>query len=315
MIGRESFEEAAYSSFSRPKGTKGSKSDLSTVMLQREWNLQMARKAPGRSGGYPGLFWAAVALSLPLIHHALAAYHVDFLPDRRYSFELAGYWLIGLTCLRACIGCAASLAEEVQHHSVQLVRQLPRAGGQLGLLGIKAAVTVFPILLEWCLFVGVGALLWLLGVPVGDWVPERFLAVGMTSMLFFASLGLWIGARLGEPERASNNARVAVTMALVGWALLEGVLKGPLLLIAALIWVAFMFRSSPRVASAFQGGVISAVVVLLLPQAYMLGDLRLAQLSPLMAASHPDLTRDDCILYCVGTVAILLLNLRQLRKL
>lgn len=284
-------------------------------MLQREWKLQMARKAPGRSGGYPGLFWAAVALSLPLLHQALASYRLDFLPERRTSFEIAGFWLIGLTCLRACCGCAASMAEEVQNHSLQLIRQLPRAGGLIGLLATKAAVSSIPLLLEWCLFVVLIGLLWLLGVPVSDWNPLRFLAVGLTSMGFFCSLGLWIGGRLAEPERATNNARVAVLMTLVGWALLEGVLKGPLLLIAALIWVAFMFRSSPRVASAFQGGVISAVVVLLLPQAYMLGDLRLAQLSPLMAAYNPDLTRDDCILYCVGAAAILLLNLRQLRKL
>lgn len=284
-------------------------------MLQREWKLQMARKAPGRSGGYPGLFWAAIALGLPLLHQALAAYRLDFLPERRASFELAGFWLIGLTCLRACSSCAASMAEEVQHHSVQLVRQLPRSGGLLGLLGTKAAVAAFPLLLEWCLFGVLVGLLALLGVPVESWSPLRFLAVGLSSMAFFCSLGLWIGARLGEPERATNNARVAVLMTLVGWALLEGVLKGPLLLIAALIWVAFMFRSSPRVASAFQGGVISAVVVLLLPQAYMLGDLRLAQLSPLMAAFNPDLTRDDCTLYCVGAALILLLNLRQLRKL
>lgn len=287
---------------------------MSKVLLQREWKLQMARKAPGRVGGYPGLFWAAIALSLPLIHHALASYRLDFLPERRSSFELAGFWLIGLTCLRACISCAASMAEEVQHHSVQLVKQLPRAGGLLGLLGTKTVVASAPLLLEWLLFAGMAGLLWLLGVPVDEWNPQRFVAVGFTSMFFFCSLGLWIGARLAEPERAANNARVAVTMILVGWALLEGVLKGPLLLIAALIWVAFMFRSSPRVASAFQGGVISAVVVLLLPQAYMVGDLRLAQLSPLMAAFNPDLTRDDCILYCVGAVAILLLNLRQLRK-
>ncbi|MBS2035543.1 hypothetical protein JST97_11180 [bacterium] len=284
-------------------------------MLQREWKLQMARKAPGRSGGYPGLFWAAIALSLPLLHQALAAYRLEFLPERRASFELAGFWLIGLTCLRACTNCAASMAEEVQHHSVQLVRQLPRTGGLMGLLATKAAVASFPVLLEWGLFGVLVGLLWLLGVPVEAWNPLRFVAVGLTSLAFFCSLGLWIGGRLGEPERASNNARVAVLMTLVGWALLEGVLKGPLLLIAALIWVAFMFRSSPRVASAFQGGVISAVVVLLLPQAYMLGDLRLAQLSPLMAAFNPDLTRDDCILYCVGAAVILLLNLRQLRKL
>jgi hypothetical protein len=284
-------------------------------MLQREWKLQMARKATGRAGGYPGLFWAAIALSLPLLHQALASYRLDFLPERRTTFEIAGFWLIGLTSLRACCSCAASMAEEVQHHSLQLVRQLPRAGGLVGLLATKATVASVPLLLEWCFFGVLIGLLWLLGVPVGDWSPLRFMAVGLTSLGFFCSLGLWIGGRLAEPERATNNARVAVLMTLVGWALLEGVLKGPLLLIAALIWVAFMFRSSPRVASAFQGGVISAVVVLLLPQAYMLGDLRLAQLSPLMAAYNPDLTRDDCILYCVGAAAILLLNLRQLRKL
>ena len=309
MIRGKSFEEPDDSSF------EGSTPNLSTVMLQREWSLQMARKAPGRSGGYPGLFWAAIALSLPLLHQALVTYRLDFLPDRRSSLELTGFWLIGLACLRACMGCAASMAEEVQHHSAQLVRQLPRSGGMFGLLLTKMAVTSLPIVLEWALFAGMVGLLWLLGVPVQDYNPQRFLAVGLTSMFFFSSLGLWIGARLADPERAVNNARVAVIMTLVGWALLEGVLKGPLLLIAALIWVAFMFRSSPRVASAFQGGVISAVVVLLLPQAYMLGDLRLAQLSPLMAAFHPDLTRDDCVLYCVGAVAILLLNLRQLRKL
>ena len=310
MIRGNSFEELDDSSF------EGSKPVLSTVMLQREWSLQLARKMPGKSGGYPGLFWAAVALSLPLLHHALASYRLDFLPERRScSFELAGFWLIGLTCLRACITCAASMAEEVQNHSVQLVRQLPRSGGLLGLLLTKISVSSIPLVFEWTLFAGLGGLLWLLGEPVQDWNPQRFLAVGFTSMLFFCTLGLWIGARLADPDRAINNARVAVTMTLVGWALLEGVLKGPLLLIAALICVAFMFRSSPRVASAFQGGVISAVVVLLLPQAYMLGDLRLAQLSPLMAAFNPELTRDDCLLYCVGAVAILLLNLRQLRKL
>ena len=288
---------------------------MSQVLLQREWKLQMARKAPGRAGGYPGLFWAALALSLPLFHHALASYRLDFLPDLRNSFELAGFWLIGLACLRACISCSASLAEEVQNNSIPLVKQLPRAGGLPGLLGTKTLVASAPLLLEWLLFTGMAGSLWLLGVPVDEWSPQRFVAVGLTSMFFFCSLGLWIGARLADPERAANNARVAVTMILVGWALLEGVLKGPLLLIAALIWVAFMFRSSPRVASAFQGGVISAVVVLLLPQAYMVGDLRLAQLSPLMAAFNPELTRDDCILYCVGGIAILLLNLRQLRKL
>ncbi len=283
-------------------------------MLQREWSLQLARKAPGRTGGYPGLFWAAVALSLPLLHHALASYRLDFLPERRGSFELAGFWLIGLTCLRACLSCAASMAEEVQHHSVPLVRQLPRSGGVVGLLLTKMGVSSVPLLLEWGLFAAVTGLLWLLGVPVQDWGFQRFLAVGLTSMIFFSSLGLWIGARLAEPDRAVNNARVAVVMTLVGWAMLESVLKGPTLLIAALIWIGFMFRSSPRVTSAFQGGVISAVVVLLLPQAYMLGDLRLAQMSPLMAAFDPTLTRDDCLLYCVGAVAILLLNLRQLRK-
>lgn len=309
MIRGNSFEELDDSSF------EGSKPDLSTVMLQREWSLQVARKGPGRSGGYPGLFWAAIALSLPLIHHALGSYRFDFLPERRASFELAGFWLIGLTCLRACVSCAASMAEEVQHHSVQLVRQLPRSGGLLGLLLTKMAVASVPLLVEWLIFAGLAGLLWLLGVPVQEWSPQRFLAVGLTSMLFFSSLGLWIGARLADPERAVNNARVAVIMTLIGWALLESVLKGPTLLITALIWIGFMFRSSPRVSSAFQGGVISAVVVLLLPQAYMLGDLRLAQLSPLMAAFHPELTRDNCVLYGVGAVTVLLLNLRQLRKL
>lgn len=309
MIRGNSFEELDDSSF------EGSKPDLSMVMLQREWSLQMARKGPGRSGGYPGLFWAAIALSLPLLQHVLACYRLDFLPERRSSLELAGFWLIGLTCLRACISCAASMAEEVQHHSVSLVRQLPRSGGVAGLLLTKVGVASLPLLLEWVLFLGLVGLLWLLGAPVQDWNIPRFPAVGLSSMLLFSSLGLWIGARLAEPERAVNNARVAVVMTLVGWALLESVLKGPTLLIAALIWIGFMFRSSPRVTSAFQGGVISAVVVLLLPQAYMLGDLRLAQMSPLMAASDPGLTRDDCLLYCVGAVAILLLNLRQLRKL
>ena len=287
---------------------------MSTVLLQREWKLQMARKKPGRAGGYPGLFWAAVALSLPLIHQALASYRLDFLPERRYSFELAGFGLIGLTCLRACISCAASMAEEVQHHSIQLVKQLPRAGGLLGLLGMKTLVVSVPLLLEWLLFAGMAGLLWLLGVPVDEWAPQRFIAVGFTSMFFFCSLGLWIGARLADPDRAANNARVAVTMILVGWALLEGVLKGPLLLIAALIWVAFMFRSSPRVASAFQASLPCCLSFSMWHQAYMVGDLRLSQLSPLMAAFNPELTRDDCILYCVGGVAILLLNLRQLRK-
>lgn len=309
MIRGNSFEEPDDSSF------EGSKPDLSMVMLQREWGLQLARKGQGRPGGYPGLFWAAIALGLPLLHHALGAYRFDFLPERRNSFELAGFWLIGLSCLRACVSCAASMAEEVQHNSVQLVRQLPRSGGLLGLLLTKMAVTSVPMLVEWFFFAGLIGLLWLLGVPVQDWNPQRFLAVGVTSMLFFSSLGLWIGARLAEPERAVNNARVAVVMTLVGWALLESVLKGPTLLITALIWIGFMFRSSPRVSSAFQGGVISAVVVLLLPQAYMLGDLRLAQLSPLMAAFNPELTRDDCVLYCAGAVTVLLLNLRQLRKL
>ncbi|MBT9585332.1 hypothetical protein IV102_18450 [bacterium] len=283
-------------------------------MLQREWSLQLARKTAGRFGGYPGLFWAAVAMSLPLFHYALASYNLELVPERRSSYALAGLWLIGLTCLRACMGCAVSMAEEIQHHSVQLVRQLPKSGGVLGLLATKAAVTAAPLLLEWLLFMGLTVGLAMLGVPVMDWDPLRFLAVGLCSMVFFCSLGLWIGARLGEPERASNNARVAVAMTLVGWALLENVLNGPILLIGALIWVALVFRSSPRVASAFQGGVVSAVLVLLLPQAYLLGNLRLAQLSPLAAANHPNLTRDDCILYCVGAVLILILNLRQLRK-
>jgi hypothetical protein len=274
----------------------------------------MARKGPGKRGGYPGLFWAGLAMSLPLFHHVLATYNVDIVPDRRSSFALAGLWLVGLTCLRACMGCAVSMAEEVQHHSVQLVRQLPRSGGILGLLATKAAVTSFPLVLEWLLFLALAGGLWALGVPVHNWDPGRFLAVGLCSLLFFCSLGLWIGARLGEPERASNNARVAVAMTLMGWALLENVLNGPILLIGALIWVALVFRSSPRVASAFQGGVVSAVLVLLLPQAYLLGNLRLAQLSPLAAANSPHLTRDDCILYCVGALVILILNLRQLRK-
>ena len=287
---------------------------LSRATLQREWNLQMARKAPGRCGGYPGLFWAAIALSLPLVHHAMSAYNLDVVPERRYSYDLAGLLLIGLTCLRACMGCAVSLAEDIQNHSVQLVRQLPRSGGVLGILATKTAVNSAPLLLEWSLFGVLSLTLWGLGEPVLEWNPWRFLWVGLCSMIFFSSLGLWLGARLGDPERAANNARVAVGMTLVGWGLLEMVLHGPILLIGALIWVALVFRSSPRVASAFQGGVVSAVLVLLLPQAYLLGDLRLAQLSPLAAASQPSLLRDDCILYCVGALLILMLNLRQLRK-
>lgn len=275
----------------------------------------MARKAPGRPGGYPGLFWAGVAISLPLIDQALTVYGVDFVPEVRVPYTLAALWLIGLTCLRACMSCAVSMAEEVQHHSVHLVRQLPRSGGTLGLLATKTAVTAVPLLLEWLLFAAMTAGLSLLGVSTLDyWAPLRFLSVGLCSMLFFCSLGLWIGAHLGDPERAANNAKVAVFMTLVGWGLLEQVLNGPLLLIGALIWVALVFRSSPRVASAFQGGVVSAVLVLLLPQAYLLGNLRLVQLSPLTAAQQPDLARDDCILYCLGALVILIANLRQLRK-
>lgn len=260
------------------------------------------------------MFWAGLAISLPLLDQALTVYGLDFLPEPSAPYTLAALWLIGLSCLRACMSCAVSMAEEVQHHSVHLVRQLPRSGGTLGLLATKTAVTAVPLLLEWALFAAMTLTLSALGVASMEWAPLRFMSVGLCSMLFFCSLGLWIGAHLGEPERAANNAKVAVFMTLVGWGLLETVLNGPLLLIGALIWVALVFRSSPRVASAFQGGVVSAVLVLLLPQAYLLGNLRLAQLSPLTAAQHADLSRDDCILYVLGAAVILMANLRQLRK-
>lgn len=287
---------------------------MSRALLKREWALQLGRKAPGRSGAYPGLFLAGLALSLPFLHQALATYTGEMVPDRRYSFQLAGLFLVGLSSLRICVGCAASMAEEMQNHAVQLVRQLPRSGGVLGLLLTKTAVIGFPLLLEWGLFLVASTLLGLWGAPVWDWAPQRYLLVGLCSMGLFSSLGLWIGARMGDPERAVNNARVAVIMLLLGWGILEMVLKPPFLMVGALIWVALMFRQSPRLASAFQGGILCAVLVVLIPQACLLGETRFAQLSPLMAANNSSLTQADCLVYLVATALVTLLNLYQLRK-
>jgi hypothetical protein len=281
--------------------------------IQREWKLQLDRKKSGRQGGYPGLFWAGTALSLPLLHQAMAMYGADVLPDRTWSYSCAALWLVWLSCLRACINCAVSMAEEVQHHAVGLVRHLPRSGGLLGSLSTKAAVVAGPLLFEWFLFVLLSLVLMLMGVEITLHDVGRLVAVGLSSIAFFCSLGMWLGARIGEPERAANNARVAVVMMLIGWALLENVLNGPILVIGALIWIALVFRSS-RVATAFQGGVVSAVLILLIPQAYLLSNIRLYKLSPLAAATSGALTAVDCLLYWVGAALILLLNLRQLRR-
>ena len=283
-------------------------------LVRREWAQQLRRKRQGRQGAYPGLFWASTALSLPLLQLGFSAYGVELLPDPLWSYRCAGIWLVWLTCLRACMGCAVSMAEEVQSHSVGLVRHLPRSGGVLGLLGTKALVTAAPIFLEWLLFGLLSACLAFTGMDVAAAAPGRFLGVGLCALAFFSSLGLWIGARLGDPERAANNARVAVVMTLVGWALLESVLQPAILVIGALMWVALIFRSSPRVASAFQSGVVFAVLVLLLPQLYLIGNVKLAQLSPLAAVQTPMLASSNCLLYCLGALLILGLNYRQLRR-
>lgn len=289
-------------------------SQIGWPFVRREWAQQLRRKRQGRQGAYPGLFWASTALSLPLLQLGFSAYGVELLPDRLWSYRCAGIWLVWLTCLRACMGCAVSMAEEVQSHSVGLVRHLPRSGGVLGMLATKSLVTTAPLLFEWGLFLGLSGLLSLAGLDVEAAAPLRFLAVGLCSMVFFCCLGLWIGARLAEPERAAGNARVAVVMTLVGWALLESVLQPAILVIGALMWVALIFRSSPRVASAFQSGVVFAVLVLLLPQLYLIGNVKLAQLSPLAAVQSPALASTNSLLYCLGALLILGMNYRQLRR-
>jgi hypothetical protein len=283
-------------------------------LVKREWGLQLQRKKLGRQGAYPGLFWASTALSLPLLHQVFASYGFDVLPDRSWSYACAALWLVWLSCLRACMGCATSMAEEIQHHSVSLVRQLPRSGGIMGLLATKAAVTAAPLLLEWVLFVAVSAVLFVAGAHVDPAETLRLLAVGLSSIAFFCSLGLWIGARIGDPERAAGNAKIAVVMTLVGWALLEQVLPPAVLVMGALIWIALVFRSSPRVATAFQGGVVGAALMLLLPQAYLLGNLRLGDMSPLATVQHEAVSLTNCLLYWFGGFVILALNYRQLRR-
>ena len=271
--------------------------------------MRLERKKAGQQGSYPGLFWAGVALSLPLIHRALEGYGVELLPDFQWTYSLSGIWLIWLTCLRACAGCAVSMAEAVQHHSVQLLRRLPGLGGVATLMVSKLLVTALPLLLEWLLFLIMSGLS---GPQATD--PWRFLSVGLCSMAFFCALGLWIGTSIGEPERAANNALVAVVMTLIGWSLLEYVVKGPILLGVAVIWITLVFRSNPRMASILQGLIAVATLLFLFTQATSVADLHLAQLSPLSAAVQPSLTRDDCTLYCICALLISLLNYRQLQR-
>jgi hypothetical protein len=281
-------------------------------LLAREWRLFF--QPPGKHG-YPGLFWASLALALPLLYQAVVAYGIEPGFDASVAYRLCAYWLIWLTCLRACMNSAASMAHEMEHHSLSLVRQLPRSGGLWGLLGSKALLVAFPLVLEWLGFGLITLLLCGLGVLSPEQLSWRYPLVAACSSAFFIALGLWIGAGLGESDRAASNARVAVVMSLVGWALLEQVLKGPILLIGALIYVALVLRSTPRVASAFQGGVVSLVLLLLLPQFYLLGDLQLAQLSPLAAALRPELAQDNCLLYVIAALLITGFNYRKLRSL
>lgn len=271
--------------------------------------MRLERKKAGQTGSYPGLFWAGLALSLPLIHRGLEGYGIELLPDFQWTYSLAGVWLIWLTCLRACTGCAVSMAEAVQHHSVQLMRRLPGVVGVATLMVSKMLVTALPLFLEWLLFV-------LVSVISGPEAlePWRFLAVGLCSMAFFCALGLWIGTSIGEPERAANNALVAVVMTLIGWSLLEYVVKGPILLGVAVIWVTLVFRSNPRMASILQGLIAVATLLFVFTQATSFADLHLAQFSPLSAAVQPSLTSDDCLLYCICALLISLLNYRQLSR-
>ena len=182
------------------------------------------------------------------------------------------------------------------------------------MLASKTLLAAFPLCLEWLAFGLLSLLLWALGILTPEQLSWRYPVVGACSGFFFISLGLWIGAGLGEPDRAASNARVAVVMSLVGWALLEQVLKGPILLVGALIYVALVLRSTPKVASAFQGGVVSLVLLLLLPQFFLLGDLQLAQLSPLAAAVRPELAQDNCLLYVFAGLLIAGINYRKLRS-
>lgn len=279
-------------------------------LLHREWRLRLQRKQSGLQGSYPGLFWSALALSLPVLHRGLESYGFEPFFPFQLTFSLTGLWMIWLTCLRACSGCAVSMAEAVQNHSVPLLRRLPGFGGVAGLMTSKAILTALPILLEWAAFLLVA---WL--TFAWDFDPLRFLAVGLCSLAFFSTLGLWIGTAVGECDRAANNALVAVVMTLVGWSLLEYVVKGPILLGVAIFWVTLVFRSNPRVASILQGLIGIATLLFLFTQVTQVGELHLAQLSPLSAAIQPALTRDDCLLYLFLGVLIAFLNYRQLRRL
>lgn len=277
-------------------------------LLQREWRQHLSRRASGRVGAYPGLLWALVALSLPLVHQGMCSYGLDSLPDRSWTLRLSGLWLIGLGCLRACIGCAVAMAEEVEHHSIDLVRRLPRSGGCLGLLTTKALVVSAPILVEWALFFGLGGILWGLELVPSLEEVTRCLVVGLCSLVTFSSLGLWVGGRLAEPERAAHDARFIVFMILFGWSVLEYAFRGPFLWIGALLWFGMIFRSSRRVPPA-QGAIMFAFLLLL-----ALGNLELGHFSPLAAAYYPELTRPDCLLYLGGALLVGGLNLRQLSR-
>jgi hypothetical protein len=284
-------------------------------LLEREWKLQLGRKQAGRRGGYPGLLWALVAMSLPLLHQGLLSYGWDTaVENHAVPLQIAGCWLIGLTCLRACVGCAVSLAEETSHHSVQLVAHLPGSGGRLGLLASKVLVTCLPLLLEWVLFALLTVGMCWMGVLACPSELWRFFLAGLSAMGFFASLGLWLGASLSDLDRAANNARVVVVMTLVGWGMLESALKPPLPLIGALLWLALVFRSGARVSSAFRTGVLATVTALVLPGVLSASSFRLSQFSPLSAALDHQFTWDNCLLYGLGSLVVLALTLHQLRK-
>lgn len=286
-------------------------------LLCREIDLQLRRRQAGRTGHYPGLLSGLAVLALPLAAQVASQHGVEGLPHDGTPLRLTAILLTWLGCIRAAGGAAASMAEEAQSHSPQLLRHLPQTRSHLNLLLTKGLVVMLPLLLEWGLFLLVSVALFCLHVDFSLAESLRLAAVGLSALALSLSLGLWLGARQREPERAANNARIATFMLLLGWGMLERVLPSPLLVMGIVVWSALMFRSSHRVASVFQCSVLCTVMILMMPTAFpfsLSSNLRLAPFSPLFTEWSPENPATHCALYLGGAVLLALMSARQLKR-
>lgn len=251
---------------------------MSNPLLLKELAAQVRR--PGRAGwSYPGPVWFLVVTVVP----SIVFLRQGDPHDARPYFLVAALLQTWLLAFRSSLYTATSMATDVRQGTIPVLLSSPLA--LAGALRAKLVASLLPLWLELLLALPTALMVYSWQGDVATSVILTVTAFQLAASVLFSGLGMWLGALLGDPERAARTSRLVVGLAILGTSLTPTQLPGPIVLVGILLWICLVWLPQVRPSQAVQGSVAALVILLILPVLYSLGRDAMAGLD--LTAANP----------------------------